>query len=181
MKQKSTNVPHLKHIWLSWAAFHPLEINESWCRDQSYSVYRPAQGELIQMQASCAWPGPASHARRLRPTLHLAQSAMQGSYHQPCVSPGLLQEEEYDKAPNTHAKQCTPTLHLRDNSTRMVRPNDITSHETIYYVTFQPKMDGLSVHPEMWTVCRMPTLRPLRQYILLTIRPSDNSSALDFT
>ncbi len=32
------NAPRMKHIWLSWAAFHPLEINESWCRDRSFSV-----------------------------------------------------------------------------------------------------------------------------------------------
>ncbi len=32
------NAPRMRHIWLSWAAFHPLEINESWCRDRSCSA-----------------------------------------------------------------------------------------------------------------------------------------------
>jgi hypothetical protein len=38
------NAPQMKHIWLSWAAFHPLEINESWCQDRSYSVGIPFSG-----------------------------------------------------------------------------------------------------------------------------------------
>jgi hypothetical protein len=73
-----------------------------------------------------------------------------------------------------------PSIRPCDNSTRMVCPSDISSHMTIDYCDILTQ-NGCIVHPKMWMFCRMPTLRPLRQYVLQTICPSDNSSILDFT